>query len=82
MKKIFIWIGLGFGVLLVLLVLAFGVMAYKGSRLDASSLAFVKETAPKILTGWNSDALVAVESDAMALYGSKEKVDRLFSIFS
>lgn len=82
MKKIFIGIGLSFGALFILIALIFGVMAYKGSRLDASSLAFVKETVPKILTGWNRDALVAIESDAMALYGPKEKVDRLFSIFS
>lgn len=82
MKKILVGVGLGFGLLLVVIALTFGILAYRGAHSDASSLTFVKETLPKILTGWNRDALLVVESDAMALYASKERVGQLFSIFA
>lgn len=57
MKKIFMVLGAVFMVFIVVIAAFIGYAAMNGSKLDASSKAYVDQTVPVIASGWSSDEL-------------------------
>lgn len=70
------------GVVLLVVVLAatcLGTVAYRGTRLDASSKAYVDEVVPLIVTSWEVETALSRFSPEMLKAVSKDKLDLLFS---
>jgi len=79
MKTVFAVLGAIF-LILVLLVAGFvGYSAYVGTKLDASSKAYVDASVPAIVSTWSKDELKNRASPQLLKSASDEQIDGLFS---
>jgi len=81
MKKLFQVLGLIFAGLVIVGVIAFVVLAWKGSALDKESKAYVDEVIPKILTDLRKETLLTYSSDELKNAAKPENMDKLFVWF-
>jgi hypothetical protein len=84
MKKILAVVGGLFLAALVVLGCFIGYAAYEGSKLDASSKAYVDECVPAIVSTWSKDALLQRSSPELLkiLKGKPDETDLLFAKIS
>ena len=81
MKKFFQVLGLIFAALILVGVIAFLVIAFKGSTLDKESKAYVDEVTPKILADLRKETLLSYSSDELKNAVKTEDMDKLFVWF-
>jgi len=82
MRKLFVVLGVVFAVLLLAFGAFVGYAAYTGSRLDASSKAYVDANVPPIIGTWSSAELLKRASPELRKVVSDEELSRLFKKLS
>jgi hypothetical protein len=79
MKTVFITLGVIFLILIVLVAGFVGYAAYVGTKLDASSKAYVDASVPAIISTWSKDELKKRASPQLLKSASDEQIDDLFT---
>jgi hypothetical protein len=84
MKKFFAVLGVVFLVFIVLVGAFVGYAAIRGSKLDASSKAYVDQTIPVIASGWSTDELTNDASPELkqTIGTQSAQLDKLFQKLS
>jgi len=82
MKRFFVVLGVVFAVLLVVMGVFIGFAAYKGSKLDASSKAYVDANVPPIVSTWSEAELLKRASPELLKVVSAEELSLLFKKLS
>lgn len=82
MKKTLMILGVTFLVVIGAALLAFGYVAYTGSRLDASSKAYVDEAIQPIVSTWSTEELLKRASTQLRQAGTDEQFELLFKKMS
>jgi hypothetical protein len=82
MKRILAILGVVFLILLVALGVFIVRVAATGSKLDASSKAFVDETVPQIVGTWSADNLIQHAAPQLLQATSEDQVQELFRGFA
>lgn len=82
MKKFFIVLGVIFTCLIVLGSVLFAIAAYRGSKLDAESKAYVDRAVPQIVASWDPKELLNRASPELLKVAPAEKVEVMFKMFS
>src|SRR5258705_5715655 len=77
MKKVFLVLGIA----ALFAIIGIGIVAYRGTALDHESRAFVDESLPRILDGWNDEALIAVATPQLLRSASREDLDHVFATY-
>jgi hypothetical protein len=75
-------VGIVFLVLLAFSAVVIGAVVWEGTRLDASSKAYVDENVPLIVKNWSQEELSRRESAQFRAVTSDDQLAKLFSIFS
>ena len=81
MKKVLQVLGIVFVVILVVAGGIMGYAAYTGTRLDASSKAYVDTAVPAIVAHWSQQALVARAAPQLLQAVSPAQLTKAFSWF-
>ena len=79
MKKTLMILGGIFGVLIILGVVGFSILAVKGSALDEESKAYVDDVTPKILANLTTENLFQYASDELKNSAPEEEFVKLFN---
>ncbi|MHC4149868.1 MAG: hypothetical protein ACYSR5_10335 [Planctomycetota bacterium] len=82
MKKTLMILGGIFASLIVIVVIAFSVLAVKGAVLDKESKAYVDKVTPIILTNLSKETLFKHASDELKNSASPEEFDKIFNWFA
>lgn len=82
LKKIMMWLGGIFLVLVVVVGALLGYLAYMGSSLDASSKAYVDESVPSIVSTWSKEELLRRAAPQLRKIIVDEQLDQLFAKLS
>jgi hypothetical protein len=78
MKKVFMVLGVVFAILVLLAGILIGYAAYTGSKLDASSKAYVDANVPPIISTWSTSELLGRASPELREAASNEQLSQLF----
>ena len=70
-----------FGLLIIVGIVGFSILAAKGSALDEESKAYVDDVTPKILANFSKETLFQYASDELKNSGTEEEFDKLFNWF-
>ena len=79
MKTVFVSLGVIFLILIVLVAGFVGYSAYVGTKLDASSKAYVDASVPAIISTWSKNELKKRASPQLLKSASDEQIDELFT---
>lgn len=81
MKKTLMILGGIFGVLIIVGVIGFSILAVKGNALDEESKSYVDDVTPKILANLNRVTLFQYSSEELKNSAPQEEFDKLFNWF-
>jgi hypothetical protein len=82
MKKLFNVLGIIFAVIIVVAIIAAAIFIPRTFKLQGAAITYIQDAVPKIVTNWNSQALVdRATPELMSASKSREQVDRLFGMF-
>src|SRR5665213_2823000 len=83
MKKFLMISGIVFWVLILIVAASFGIGAYRGTKLDASSKAYVDKNVPVIISTWSEqEMLKCASSEFKAVVSSNQsKFDQSWTDF-
>jgi hypothetical protein len=82
LKKVLMWLGGAFLMLVVLVGALFGYFAYVGSSLDASSKAYVDESVPAIISTWSKGELLKRSAPQLRKVVNEDQLNQLFAKLS
>jgi hypothetical protein len=81
-KKVFVVLGIVFAGLILVVGVVIGYAAYTGSKLDASSKAYVDANVPPIVSTWSATELLKRASPELRNVGPEEQFTQLFGKLS
>ncbi len=82
MKKLLTILGGIFAVIIVILVTVAVIFIPRALKLDREATAYIQDIVPKIVTGWNSQALIdRATPELLSATNSGEDIGRLFVMF-
>lgn len=79
MKTVFVSLGVIFLILIIAVAGFVGYSAYVGTKLDASSKAYVDESVPAIISTWSKDELKKRASPQLLKSATDEQISDLFT---